>query len=413
MRRVVAYSFSTFILLSLSQFSNAASMLRIACDGQDVGAEVSLNGEFKGECPLDIQASPGTIQLRVSKLAGDMKERVFTQEIRMGEGVVKRVDVVLGPPQFTVEGRKREDERLRLEALRAEEAAQREAALLAEQEHGAEAGNATAMLAMAERYETGRGVANNFDKAQALYKKAAEAGSRKAEAVLLVSGEFRKRFGDAFIDELVRLIGQPTEGNRQVDAQGKERIEALIASDPFFAVPDLRQSKTYYLYRTATNYAVRTCTNSGRLTHVKGEDWSKHSGFGSDSYDINETYALGGLLNMRHEYKEMFFRTDVTEVVAIHNLYGQPFPLTEGRKFGITVSRLAEGANNGRPARWTLYCAVNSAIDDRPLSERRAGTKALLCYHLDQDDKLVIGSRSYWDDSTCGFLPPRKTPWNP
>jgi hypothetical protein len=411
MRRAAAYSLSAFVLLSFSQSSNAASMLRIACDGQDVGAEVFLNGEFKGECPLDIQASPGTIQLRVSKPADDVKERVFTQEIRMGEGVVKRVDVVLGPPQFTVEGQKREDERLRLEARRAEEAAQREAALLAEQENGAEAGNVAAMLAMAERYETGRGVANNFDKAQALYKKAAEAGSRKAEAVLLLGGEFRKRFGDAFIDELVRLIGQPTDGNRQVDAQGKERIEALIASDPFFAIPDLRQSKTYYLYRTATLYSVRTCTNSGRLTRVKGEDWSKHSGFGSDSHDINETYVLGGLLNMRQEYEEMLFRTWVTEIVAIHNLYGQPFPLTEGRKFGITASSAAERANNGRSARWTLYCAVNSAIDDRPLSERRAGTKALLCYDLDQNDKLVTASRRYWDDSTCGFLPPGKNPW--
>ena len=29
------------------------SMLRVVCEGEDVGAEVSVNGKFKGECPVE------------------------------------------------------------------------------------------------------------------------------------------------------------------------------------------------------------------------------------------------------------------------------------------------------------------------------------------------------------------------
>lgn len=66
------------------------SVLRIACDGDDVGAEVSINGKFRGECPVDIQVAPGTIKLRAQK-AG--REQV--QEFRVGPDSVKKIVVAI------------------------------------------------------------------------------------------------------------------------------------------------------------------------------------------------------------------------------------------------------------------------------------------------------------------------------
>lgn len=72
----------------------ATSMLRVTCEGDNAGAEVTVNGKFKGECPLDMQVAPGMLQLRVEK-KDPSYERVFEQEIRMGDGVVKKVEAVL------------------------------------------------------------------------------------------------------------------------------------------------------------------------------------------------------------------------------------------------------------------------------------------------------------------------------
>jgi hypothetical protein len=43
------------VILFLSADATAAGSLRIACEGADVGAEVYVNGKFRGECPIDIQ----------------------------------------------------------------------------------------------------------------------------------------------------------------------------------------------------------------------------------------------------------------------------------------------------------------------------------------------------------------------
>lgn len=72
----------------------ATSMLRVTCEGADAGAEVSVNGKFKGECPIDMQVAPGMLTLRVERKDG-LYDLIFEQEIRMGDGVVKKVEAVL------------------------------------------------------------------------------------------------------------------------------------------------------------------------------------------------------------------------------------------------------------------------------------------------------------------------------
>lgn len=98
----------------------ASAVLRVACDGAATGAEVMINGVFKGECPLDVPVPAGTIKLRVVKKAGGTRESVFEQEFRMTADTAKRVEVELGAPQFTAEGQQIENQRLAREKAEAQ-----------------------------------------------------------------------------------------------------------------------------------------------------------------------------------------------------------------------------------------------------------------------------------------------------
>lgn len=101
------------------------TMLRIACDGPAVGAEVTINGIFKGECPVDVTTPAGTILLRVHKKFGLDREGIYEQQFRMEPNTVKRIDVEMGSPVLTAEGRRAETERV----LREQAAAERLAAI--------------------------------------------------------------------------------------------------------------------------------------------------------------------------------------------------------------------------------------------------------------------------------------------
>lgn len=94
------------------------SMLRIACGGDSAGAEVSVNGKLKGECPIDVQVEPGEVVVSAVRMEGKLRQRLFQRSYRIGDGVIKRIDIELGPADFTPEGRRIEDERLRVEAER-------------------------------------------------------------------------------------------------------------------------------------------------------------------------------------------------------------------------------------------------------------------------------------------------------
>jgi hypothetical protein len=91
-------SFFKFSVLLLSHLvvldgTAAESTLRVACADQALNAEVSLDGKFKGECPLDIRVNAGQIKVTARKKIGP-ENREFTQTVRMGEGIVKRIEVV-------------------------------------------------------------------------------------------------------------------------------------------------------------------------------------------------------------------------------------------------------------------------------------------------------------------------------
>ncbi len=97
------------------------AMVRVTCDGESAGAAVSINGEFKGDCPIDTPVPAGSVTLRAVKPVGETKEAVFQQDFNVGGGVVKRVEVILGAPTFTAQGRVLEDARIAREQERAAE----------------------------------------------------------------------------------------------------------------------------------------------------------------------------------------------------------------------------------------------------------------------------------------------------
>ncbi len=109
-------------LFSVFDTFAASSLLRINCDVGDIGAEISINGVFKGECPLDIQVAAGTFELKVQKSVDATHERAYEQEIRIGDGVAKKVDAVLSV-RLNAAGKRLEEEARRV-AL--EKQAQRE-----------------------------------------------------------------------------------------------------------------------------------------------------------------------------------------------------------------------------------------------------------------------------------------------
>ena len=180
-----------------SRTADAGSVLRIACDGANVKAEITINGVFKGECPVDISVSDGTMRVRAVKKVDGSSERVFEEEIRMAAGTVKRLNVELSAPQLTAAARaeaaQREAERRAIEAARAElarleqleiekkNAEEREAKVRADAEFDRqiEAGGVAAMMQLAQAQEK---LSESQNRAAALkwYQRAAELGHPEA-----------------------------------------------------------------------------------------------------------------------------------------------------------------------------------------------------------------------------------------
>ncbi|MDI1300345.1 MAG: hypothetical protein PSX71_00350 [bacterium] len=166
MKKVI-YS-AGLVAMALSFSATAGSFVRIKCDDQNTGAEISINGRSVGACPVDAAVEAGTVRLQARKTAGDY-EQLFEKQLTVTEGVPQRVEVILSAPQLTSAGR------LRQEAVEA-----------GKQLQAAEAGDTAAMKKIAGYYETGLGVKQDAAKARIWREKieatAAQEQVRSAEA---------------------------------------------------------------------------------------------------------------------------------------------------------------------------------------------------------------------------------------
>ena len=130
-----------FVLATLPTASTAESTLRISCAGEDTGAEVYINGTYKGICPVDVKVPEGMAMLRVQKAVDAKHERLFVLNVLMSDEVVKKVVAKLGKAQLTAAEKARtEEEKAKAKAeadARAEEKAKAKAAVKAKAEEQA------------------------------------------------------------------------------------------------------------------------------------------------------------------------------------------------------------------------------------------------------------------------------------
>ena len=174
--------FALLAALSLAS-ANAASMLRVTCEGEAAGAEVSINGSFKGTCPIDIQVPAGVIVIRAAKKTTGNLERAYEREERLGDGIVKKLEVRLGGERLNAQTRSR------IAAREASLADQREAQQLKELPgliKAAESGDAAAMLKVGNVYDWGLAGAVDFKRALHWYERAAQVGLPAAMSALAV-----------------------------------------------------------------------------------------------------------------------------------------------------------------------------------------------------------------------------------
>ena len=78
---------STLLVMALAVSADvyaADSTLSVTCNGDNAGADVLVNGKFKGECPVDVLVPEGKLTLKVQKKVDASSARIFEQEIRMG-----------------------------------------------------------------------------------------------------------------------------------------------------------------------------------------------------------------------------------------------------------------------------------------------------------------------------------------
>lgn len=111
MKLFVALCCAPIALLASSRVCAAVpnAMLRVVCEEGGKDAEVMIDGKFKGECPVDIMLTEGSHKLRVRKSVGSTQEQLFEQDVRLGEGTSKRIDVTLSPPQMNAAARRAAD----------------------------------------------------------------------------------------------------------------------------------------------------------------------------------------------------------------------------------------------------------------------------------------------------------------
>ncbi len=380
----------SLISLLLGVNANAAgSLLRIACDGDDIGAEVFINDKFKGECPIDIQVSEGMQKIRVVKVIDSSYEKGFNQEIRIGDGTVKKIEVTLSSPQLTTSAQKIVNERLRLESIKAkkiEEARQialaeeerRDKELLLKQQKAAESGDVHAMVALGDRYVTGNGLDENKLSAAILFDKAMNFGDESAG----------NKLANLYETDSSLLWSLPEVQMRAVNIQGEDKIHHFVVMDPFFKVPGGNDKTSWngnvsYDSNSKTMHISWSCSRDTEFFQSESE--SEYSG---GSFTVNNLSVLGDLVSLNTKMSHGVFSQFPSRTVkmnSIENLYGQPFPLKTGARFGW---KYTQNDNNDITTR-TIMCGV---LNDK--------SKSIMC------DSSFYGLPSHysWNEPSGCFM---------
>ena len=164
--------FGSALLVLVASFSAYADgVVQVQCEDENANVEVFINGKSAGKCPVDVSAKSGPVQVSARKLVGTDQEMVFEKKLKLAEGAVEQVELVLSSAQLTAAARAKKD------------ASEVEALLTA-----ASAGNVTAMRKLGQRYEDGAGVGKDASQA-ATWRNKAEATTTQKQLVAANAGD--------------------------------------------------------------------------------------------------------------------------------------------------------------------------------------------------------------------------------
>jgi hypothetical protein len=150
MKRVLYLGYF-LVLFSSTTTAFADGIVRVKCEEEDTGTQVYFNGKYAGECPGDLTAPDGVVQLYARKPVDETSEKVFHTQIHVTDGSAQRVELVMSAPQLTGKGKE---------------------SVAATQLRAAQSGNVEAMKKMADYYDEGMGVEKSHAKAKAWRDKA-------------------------------------------------------------------------------------------------------------------------------------------------------------------------------------------------------------------------------------------------
>ena len=312
------------------------AMLRVACDAESLNSEITINGVFSGDCPIDLAVPAGTIRLRVVKRVDANHERSFETEFRVVPDSIRRVDVILGGSKLNAEGLRQEAEASRLAELKrleterarllAEEGRLREEqAALTRLEPEAHAGNVAAMLQLAQLIRVGRGATIPLAQADAWVSKATELNPLY---VRVLSAPDYKR-GHPRVDLAVDILLNAGNGWREVNAQTEAQVEALVAADDFFQ--STASGSVTFREKDNWGFGTYTCESAGRMARISGT--VANVGVTS-TIPVEMTAALGGLMRLSVSRTPSIFPVK-GGAKAIYRLLGKPYPLEAGKIFGF------------------------------------------------------------------------------
>lgn len=394
---------------SLAQPAAPTAMVRVACDGPAVGAEVSINGVAKGECPVMVPVVAGPIELRVVKPVDATRERVFVSSFRIVADTVKRVDVELGAPQLNAAGQREEAAR----QSRLKEQADREAAALRASRLAlvarANAGELPAMLEMAHwiaKFEFAPLPEGSGERRAYQAEKAANAAAPSADPVMVAwyqgaehwyrrvaeAGDPAARFfllpgwhdAPPWLLGLMRgMVNESMPALRDVKAEGLAAITALVDSDPFFRVGDAKgvwNADQVWDDRTRESRRHVCHRDKGQVFSISGEQrlyLTPNFPNVNSEFSLDHTAALGGLVTLSYSRTRFFDRTK-WQLHAIDAVYGQPFPL--GKRFGLRFRRDAAG-----PA-VHLHCTSYDHVNKATQARSKGGA---ICFETDGQTSIV------------------------
>ena len=339
------------------------SALRIVCEGDDVGAEVSVNGKFRGECPLDIGVAPGTIKLRVEKKGDALRERVFEQEIRMGEGTAKKVEVRLAT-RLTAEGQRQEAARLKADAdlvlLREEDAQWKRAQ---------DTATRASIQGYLEKYPTGRYLAE---------------ARQKYEEYRLIPPRPQMPFA---VSEDIWKIIEASEAYRSLP-----QPRAIKINYQFSEQREYTGSKTVSLPKPAATTVVTTkeavplgekCSAIRNATTRDGQRDSDTRSYGCGFL------SLGYTSNDKH----------TGLIKSIDELKGSLFPMQIGNQLAVRL-QFASLTDRKYDSTYARSCQVMSQSQARELDPRLAGT----AWKIHCQTSNTIGARAFTSENDDYFL---------